>query len=86
MWDAIQEQREDPSRIFANHRERAPKEDRKSIMEQAKAMREGKVTWRPSWEDFGLAREVEVDVDVHEGGMVRAGDHKRPVEEVITPT
>jgi large subunit ribosomal protein L23 len=50
------------------YRER-PARDRKSIAEQAKALLEGKETWRSTpqglqWQDIGEAEEVETHVDV----------------------
>ena len=42
-----------------------PKKDGKAIAEQAKALLQGKEVWRPSWKDYGTAREVEVGVDVN---------------------
>lgn len=67
-WDAAQEAQEAESEKFGPHAPTLPKGDRKSMAEQAKALLEGKIVWRPSWRDYGRAREVEVDVDVSEGG------------------
>lgn len=67
-WDAAQEAQKAENEKFGPDAPTLPKGDRKSLAEQAKALLEGKIVWRPSWRDYGRAREVEVDVDVNEGG------------------
>lgn len=67
-WDAAQEAQEADNEKFGPDAGTLPKGDRKSMAEQAKALLEGKIVWRPSWRDYGRAREVELDVDVSEEG------------------
>ena len=47
--------------------QRVSKGDSKSLAEQAKTLLAGKESWKSSWKDDGLAREVEVGVDVNAG-------------------
>jgi len=68
-WDAAQEAQKAENETFGPDAPTLPKGDRKTLAEQAKALLEGKMIWRPSWRDYGRAREVEVGVDVNEGGV-----------------
>jgi large subunit ribosomal protein L23 len=68
-WDAAQERQAELDEAIGPNAGRMPKADRKSIAEQAKALLEGKDKWRPSWMEYGLVREVEVEEDVHGFGV-----------------
>ncbi|MCJ1245478.1 hypothetical protein MMC30_002682 [Trapelia coarctata] len=67
-WDAAQAAQKAENETFGPDAPTLPKGDRKTMAEQAKALLEGNIIWRPSWRDYGRAREVEVDVEMNEGG------------------
>ncbi|MCJ1472422.1 hypothetical protein MMC13_001070 [Lambiella insularis] len=66
-WDAAQKTQEAENEKFGPKKGQLPRGDRQTMAEQAKALLEGKMIWRPSWRDYGRAVEVERDVDVDLG-------------------
>ena len=68
VWDAAQEAQKEENERFGPQAGTLPKGDQKSMAEQAKAILEGKMKWRPSWIDYGRAREVETNININDGG------------------
>lgn len=64
-WDAAQKAQEAENERFGPEAGKLPPGDRQTMAEQAKALLEGKMLWRPSWRDYGRAVEVETDMDVN---------------------
>ena len=65
IWDAAQEAQKKENERFGPEAGTLPKGDRKSMAEQAKAILEGKMRWRPSWIDYGRPLEVETNVNIN---------------------
>ncbi|MCJ1416098.1 hypothetical protein MMC32_002433 [Xylographa parallela] len=64
-WDAAQEAQEVENDKFGPDAAKLPPADRKTMAEQAKALLEGKLIWRPSWRDYGRSREVETSININ---------------------
>ncbi|KAL9117492.1 MAG: hypothetical protein Q9187_005969 [Circinaria calcarea] len=60
IYDKAKKAQEEQMELMSPKGPRIPKKDGMTIAEQAKALLQGKEVWRPSWKDYGVAREVEV--------------------------
>jgi large subunit ribosomal protein L23 len=72
-FDAAQKDRKQQEEMFQRDFREKPTRERASIAEQAKALVEGKQSWRPTpkdseWEDDGEEVEVEKDVQLPKVG------------------
>ncbi|MCJ1399715.1 hypothetical protein MMC11_002917 [Xylographa trunciseda] len=65
VWDAAQAGQETENERLGPGAAQLPPTDRKTMAEQAKALLEGKLIWRPSWRDYGRPREVETATNIN---------------------
>ncbi|MCJ1318904.1 hypothetical protein MMC15_004236 [Xylographa vitiligo] len=66
-WDSAEAAQEAENEKFGADAAKLPPADRKTMAEQAKALLEGKLIWRPSWRDYGRPREVDTAIDINGG-------------------
>lgn len=64
-YDKAKKAQEEQQELMGPDAPKIAKKDGKTIAEQAKALLQGKEVWRPSWKDYGVAREFEVGTDVN---------------------
>ncbi|MCJ1480612.1 hypothetical protein MMC06_000767 [Schaereria dolodes] len=66
MYDKAEEAQDAEREKYGPEADMIARTDGATLAEQAQAMREGRERWRPSWVDYGPAREVEMGVNFGE--------------------